>query len=26
MTNKTELILAYGEYKNGKFGLEEDIM
>ena len=20
MTNKTELILAYGEYKNGKFG------
>ena len=26
MTNKTELILAYGEYKNGKFGREEDIM
>ena len=26
MTNKTELILAYGEYKNGKFGREETIM
>ncbi len=26
MTNKTELLLAYGEYKNGKFGREEDIM
>ena len=26
MTNKTELLLAYGEYINGKFGREEDIM
>ncbi|MBS5337503.1 MAG: hypothetical protein KHY11_08465, partial [Veillonella sp.] len=26
MTNKTELLLAYGEYKNGKFGREEAIM
>ena len=26
MTNKTELLLAYGEYKNGKFGREETIM
>ena len=26
MTNKTELLLAYGEYKNGKFGREEIIM
>ena len=26
MTNKTELILAYGEYINGKFGREETIM
>ena len=26
MTNKTELLLAYGEYINGKFGREEAIM
>lgn len=26
MTNKTKLLLAYGEYKNGKFGREETIM
>lgn len=26
MINKTELLLAYGEYINGKFGREETIM